>query len=59
MSVTKRVDARNLHVCGFRGAGPRDHVNHLYLLGESLRSWVAPRWKPEETVVYTLAGEQL
>jgi hypothetical protein len=59
MTLTKRADAGNLHVRGFRGAGPRDHFQHLYLIGEALQSWVVPRWKREERLVYTLAGEQL
>ena len=59
MTLAKRADAGNLHVRGFRGGGPRDHFNHLYLIGEALRTWVVPRWKREERLVYTLAGEQL
>jgi hypothetical protein len=58
MRLTKRADSGNLHVRGFRGGGPKDHFEHLHLLGEVLRSWVAPRWKREERLVYTLAGEQ-
>ena len=59
MTLTKRADAGNLHVRGFRGGGPRDHFNHLYLIGEALTGWVVPRWKREDRLVYTLAGEQL
>ena len=59
MTLVKSADAGNLHVRGFRGAGPRDHFEHLYLIGEVLRSWVVPRWKREDRLVYTLAGEQL
>jgi hypothetical protein len=59
MKLSMRADAGNLHVRGFRGAGPRDHFEHLHLLGEVLRSWVVPRWKRDERLVYTLAGEQL
>jgi hypothetical protein len=59
MTLIKRADSGNLHVRGFRGRGPKDHFEHLYLIGESLRSWVVPRWKREERLVYTLAGEQL
>lgn len=59
MSLSMRADAGNLHVRGFRGRGPKDHFEHLYLIGEVLRSWVAPRWKREDRLVYTLAGEQL
>jgi hypothetical protein len=59
MTLVKRADAGNLHVRGFKGGGPRDHFQHLYLLGEVLRSWVVPRWKRSDRLVYTLAGEQL
>ena len=57
MTLVKRADAGNLHVRGFKGRGPRDHFQHLYLIGEVLRSWVVPRWKREDSLVYTLAGE--
>lgn len=46
MAMYYRADSGNLHVRGFRGRGPRDHFAHLYLIGEALRSWVVPRWKP-------------
>ncbi|MBX3190045.1 MAG: hypothetical protein KF819_23670 [Labilithrix sp.] len=59
LSLRTRADAGNLHVRGFRGQGPRDHFDHLYLVGEALRSWVVPRWKRDDRLVYTLAGEQL
>ena len=59
MKLITRADAGNLHVRGFRGAGPRDHFEHLYLLGDVLRAWVVPRWKRDDRLVYTLAGEQL
>jgi len=59
MTLTKRADIGNLHVRGFKGGGPKDHFEHLHLLGEALQSWVVPRWKREERLVYTLAGEQL
>ena len=59
MTLIKRADAGNLHVRGFKGGGPRDHFEHLYLIGEALQAWVVPRWKREDRLVYTLAGEQL
>lgn len=59
MLLSVRADAGNLHVRGFRGQGPRDHFQHLHLIGEALESWVVPRWKREERLVYTLAGEPL
>lgn len=46
MTTYYRADSGSLHVRGFRGRGPRDHLAHLYLIGEVLRSWVVPRWKP-------------
>jgi hypothetical protein len=58
MTVSRHADHGNLHVLGFRGGGPRDHFQHLYLIGEALRSSLVPRWKPEETLGYTAAGEQ-
>jgi hypothetical protein len=57
MNLTKRADSGNLHVRGFSGGGPRDHFEHLHLLGDVLQAWVVPRWKREERLVYTLAGE--
>ncbi len=59
MTLIKRADAGNLHVRGFKGGGPRDHFEHLHLLGEALQTWVVPRWKREDRLVYTLASEQL
>ena len=59
MTLSKQADSGNLHVRGFRGRGPRDHFEHLYLIGEVLRSSVVPRWNRAERLVYTLAGEQL
>jgi hypothetical protein len=58
MTLTKRVDTGNLHVRGFKGRGPRDHFQHLYMIGQTLRSWVVPRWKRADRLVYTLTGEQ-
>lgn len=57
MTLVKRADAGNLHVRGFKGRGPRDHFQHLYVIGEVLRSWVVPRWKRADRLVYTLASE--
>lgn len=58
MRPTYRADAGNLHVRGFRGVGPQDHFDHLYLVGEALRSWLVVRWKTDRRVVYTAGGEQ-
>ncbi len=57
MQQLYRADAGDLHVRGFRGRDPRDHFAHLYLIGEVLQSWVVPRWKRQDRLVYTLAGE--
>lgn len=59
MQMATRADKGNLHVRGFRGRGPKDHFQHLYLIGEVLRSWVVPRWNRNPPAAYTLAGEQL
>ena len=58
MTLYYRADSGDLHVRGFRGRGPRDHFAHLHLIGEVLRSWVVPRWKRADRLVYTHAGEQ-
>jgi hypothetical protein len=49
--ATTIADQGGLHVRGFRGAGPRDHFDHLHLIGDALRSWLVPRW-------YTPGGER-
>lgn len=55
MSLAVKADVGALHVRGYRGRGPKDHFDHLYLVGEALRSWVVRRWKREDRLVYTLA----
>lgn len=57
MRLSYRVDAGNLHVRGYRGEGPRDHFDHLHLVGEVLRNWLVPRWNTDRSRVYTPAGE--
>lgn len=57
MRLSYRADAGNLHVRGYRGQGPRDHFDHLHLVGQVLRSWLVPRWKMDRSRVYTPAGE--
>jgi hypothetical protein len=57
MLLSYRADAGNLHVRGYRGQGPRDHFDHLHLVGEVLRNWVVPRWNTDRSGVYTPAGE--
>jgi hypothetical protein len=44
MVMSVKADEGGLHVRGFRGVGPRDHFDHLHLIGDSLRSWLVPRW---------------
>jgi hypothetical protein len=57
MRLSYRADAGNLHVRGYRGQGPRDHFDHLHLVGEVLRNWVVPRWNTDRSGVYTPASE--
>jgi hypothetical protein len=57
MRLSYRADAGNLHVRGYRGQGPRDHFDHLHLIGEVLRNWLVPRWSADRSRVYTPAGE--
>ncbi len=44
MSALVLADERDLHVRGYRGAGPQDHFDHLHLIGQALNAWLAPRW---------------
>jgi hypothetical protein len=37
-------DAGGLHVRGFRGEGPKDHLDQLHLLDDLVRENVTPRW---------------
>jgi hypothetical protein len=53
MRLSYRADAGNLHVRGYRGTGPRDHFDHLHLVGEVLRNWLVPRWSAGGSRVYT------
>jgi hypothetical protein len=38
------ADAGGLHVRGFRGDGPKDHLDQLHLLDDLVRYYVTPRW---------------
>jgi len=51
MALALEADERGLHVRGFRGTGPQDHFGHLHMIGDTLRSWLVPRW-------YTASGER-
>ena len=42
-----RVDQGDLHVHGFRGGGPGDHMRHLHLVGDVVREYLVPRWSPK------------
>jgi hypothetical protein len=46
-AIAQKADEGNLHVRGFRGQGPRDHFDHLHLIGSMLRSWLVPRWSAD------------
>ncbi len=37
-------DAGSLHVRGYRGDGPKDHLDQLHLLDDLIREHVTPRW---------------
>ncbi len=39
-----RVDTGDLHVHGYRGQGPDDHMKHLHMVGDVVRDWLVPRW---------------
>jgi hypothetical protein len=38
------ADSGGLHVRGFRGDGPHDHMDQVHLVGDIVRSFIAPRW---------------
>jgi hypothetical protein len=38
------ADSGGLHVRGFRGDGPHDHMDQVHLLRDVMRTFVAPRW---------------
>lgn len=44
MRRTYRVDEGGLHLHGYQGAGPGDHMRHLQLVGEVVREFLVPRW---------------
>jgi hypothetical protein len=43
MTLRTRADKGGLHVLGFRGNMPSDHMDHLYAVGDVMRTWIAPR----------------
>ncbi len=44
MVRTYRVDEGGLHLQGFEGAGPGDHMRHLHFVGDVVREFLVPRW---------------
>lgn len=44
MVRTYRVDEGGLHLHGFQGAGPGDHMRHLHLVGDVAHEFLVPRW---------------
>lgn len=44
MVRTYRADVGDLHVQGFRGQGPDDHMRHLHMVGDVVRESLVPRW---------------
>jgi hypothetical protein len=51
---TYRVDDGDLHVHGFKGAGPNDHMRHLHRVGDVVREYLVPRWqRPGSSLVAT------
>ncbi len=44
MVLSYRADAGDLHVLGYRGGGPDDHMRHLFMVGDVAREHIVPRW---------------
>jgi hypothetical protein len=44
MTEWSHVDVGSFHLRGFRGDGPRDHMDQLRLLTPALTDWIVPRW---------------
>ncbi len=43
MHLRTRAHKKNLHVLGFTGQNPEDHMKHLHAVGDIVRTWVTPR----------------
>jgi len=43
MHLRTRAHKKNLHVLGFTGGNPEDHLKHLHSVGDVVRTWVTPR----------------
>ena len=50
MEQIYRADAGALHVFGFKGEAAKDHMEHLGLVGDMVRTYVAKRWGRMEAV---------
>ena len=44
MIERSHADAGNLHLRGYRGDGPKDHMDQLRLLSLALSDYIVPRW---------------
>jgi hypothetical protein len=44
MTEWSHADAGNFHLRGYRGGGPKDHMDQLRLLSLALTDYVVPRW---------------
>jgi hypothetical protein len=44
MAERSHADAGNFHLRGYRGDGPKDHMDQLRLLSLALSDYVVPRW---------------
>ena len=44
MTERSHADAGNFHLRGYRGNGPKDHMDQLRLLSLALTDYVVPRW---------------
>ncbi len=50
MEQTYRADAGALHAFGFKGDAAKDHMEHLGLVGDMVRTYVAKRWARMEVL---------
>jgi len=45
MRSTYHVDRGDLHITGFEGRGVRDHLDHIWAMGETMFPLLAARWE--------------
>ncbi len=50
MEQTYRADAGALHAFGFKGEAAKDHMDHLGLVADMVRTYVAKRWARMDAV---------